>query len=77
MSGIARFVITSVAAALQHIEAQQPPDEEDGDDCACDVNDPVARCFRAAKIEHDGIVARGRKCDRQLAILARHKFNRV
>jgi len=46
------------AGALQHIEPQHPPDKEYCNNCPCDMNDPVASCFRFAEIEHDGIVAR-------------------
>ena len=46
---------------LQHIDPQHPPDEEDRDDCAGDMNDPVAKCFGFAEIEQGGIVARGIK----------------
>ena len=46
---------------LQHIDPQHPPDEEDRDDCADDMNDPVAKCLRFAKIKHEDIVAPGIK----------------
>jgi len=46
---------------LQHIESQHPPDKKYCNNCPCDVNDPVANCFRFSEIEHDGIVARGAK----------------
>lgn len=61
LSVIADFVIASMARALQHIEPQQPPDKEYCNNCPCDMNDPVASCFRFAEIEHDGSVPRGLK----------------
>jgi hypothetical protein len=36
-------------------------DKEYCNNCPCDMNDPVASCFRFAEIEHDGIVPRGLK----------------
>jgi hypothetical protein len=45
--------------ALQHIDSQHPPDKEYRNNCPRNMDDPVATCFRIAKIEHDEIVARG------------------
>jgi hypothetical protein len=49
----------AITALLQHIESQHPPDKEYCDNCACEMNDPVASCFRTTEIEHGGIVAWG------------------
>jgi hypothetical protein len=45
--------------ALQHIDSEHPPDKEYRNNCPRNMDDPVATCFRTAKIEHDEIVARG------------------
>jgi len=37
---------------LQCVHPQHPPDEEYRNDGPCDVNDPVASCFRFSEIEH-------------------------
>src|ERR1017187_5694329 len=50
----------AITALLQHIESQHPPDKEYCDNCACEMNDPVASCFRTTEIDHGGIVAWGR-----------------
>jgi hypothetical protein len=55
---------TEYEEKLQHIDSEHPPDEEDCDDCACDVNYPVAGRLGSAEIEHDGMVARGLSCRR-------------
>jgi hypothetical protein len=41
----------------QHVHPEHPPNEEYRDDGPCDVNCPVARCFRFPKIEHAAMVA--------------------
>jgi hypothetical protein len=41
-----------VSQGLHDIDPQHPPNEEQGDDRAHEMNDPVACCFRLAKIEH-------------------------
>ena len=46
---------------LQHIDPQHPPGEEYRGDCSGDMNDPVAKRFGFAEIEHGGIVARAIK----------------
>jgi hypothetical protein len=41
----------------QYVHPKHPPDKEYCDDGPCDVNYPVASCFRLAKIEHAAMVA--------------------
>jgi hypothetical protein len=41
----------------QYVRSKHPPDKEYCDDGPCDVNYPVASCFRFAKIEHAAMVA--------------------
>ncbi len=41
----------------QYVHSKHPPDEEYCDDGPCDVNYPVASCFRFSKIEHAEMVA--------------------
>lgn len=36
----------------QHVNVQHPPHQEQGYDCAGNMDDPVACRFRAAKIKH-------------------------
>jgi hypothetical protein len=41
----------------QYVHPKHPPDKEYRDDGPRDMNDPVASCFRFAKIEHAAMVA--------------------
>lgn len=70
MAGNLRFRMLTVGVevsarlgyrGLQHVDPQHPPHKEYRDDCAGNVNNPVAKCLRFAEIEHDGIVARALK----------------
>jgi hypothetical protein len=45
----------------QDVHSKHPPDEEYRDDSPRDVNDPVANCFRLAKIEHAAMLAGARR----------------
>jgi hypothetical protein len=60
---------------LQHVDPQHPPHKEYRDDCAGNVNNPVAKCFRFAEIEHEGIVARGIK--QAAAFAASSAYDRI
>jgi hypothetical protein len=41
----------------QYVYPKHPPDKEYRDDGPCNVNDPVARCFRFPKVEHAAMLA--------------------
>ena len=43
----------------QYVYSKHPPDEEYRDDSPCDVNYPIASCFRFPKVEHAAMVAGG------------------
>src|SRR5580700_2623543 len=49
--------LTPARLYLQNVQPKHPPDKEYRDNRPCDVNDPVASCFRLPEVEHAAMVA--------------------
>jgi hypothetical protein len=52
-----RVLLVLLEPHSQYVHPKHPPDKQNRDDAARDVNDPIASGFRLPKIEHAAIVA--------------------